>query len=167
MDEFVAHNSRWRLALLVLASVGFVAVGLWMGGAFGAHPSSRRYSPGAIWGVGWFCVVFFGMCGCAWVKRIFDTGAQLQIGRSGIRWSPWSGQIIPWSEVADVTTCSIKQQQFIVLHLRHPERFPSAGLKGKLQNTNRMITGGDIVISLTGTDRSFSDAMSAISHFRG
>jgi hypothetical protein len=166
MDDFVAHNSRWRGALLVLGSLAFVVLGLWMTGAFGEPPSSRRYPAPLMIGIGWFTVLFFGVCGVAWVKRLFDESPQLYIGPSGIRWSPWSDQLIPWSEITDVTTWRVKGQNVILLHLRNPGRFPGRGLGAMLAAANRKLSGGDISISLTGTDRSYDDAMSAIGRFR-
>ncbi len=115
MDDFVAHNSRWRVALMLFVAVGILALGMWMIGAFGEVPSSRRYSAGFSTAIGWICILFFGMCGLAIVKKLFDKSAQLEIGPSGIRWSPWSDQLIPWSEIIDVTTWSHKGQTFIVL----------------------------------------------------
>ena len=61
---------------------------------------------------------------------------------------------------------SYKRQKSIVLHLSNPARFPGRGLTAKLASANRMLTGGDISISLTGTNRNFDDAMSAIVRFR-
>ena len=166
MGDFVAYNSRWRVALLVLGSIAFVALGLWMVGAFGYVPSSRRYSTSVTFILGWCCVLFFGLCGIAALKRLFDNKVQLQIGHSGIRWCPWSDHLIPWSEIIDVTTWSHQRQKIIILHLKDSALFPGRGLAAKLARANRMLTGGHISISLTGTDRSYDDAMSAIAYFR-
>ena len=166
MGDFIAYNSRWRVTLIFLGAVGFVALGLWMVGAFGEVPSSRRRSAGYTMGIGWLCILFFGFCAVAIVKKFFDDRAQLRIGRSGIVWSPWSDQLIPWSEITDVTTWSYRGQKAIILHLDNPDRFPGRGLTAKLAGANRKLTGGDISISLTGTDRSHDDAIEAITHFR-
>jgi hypothetical protein len=37
---------------------------------------------------------------------------------------------------------------------------------GALAGANRALTGGDISISLTGTDRKFAEALSAVERFR-
>lgn len=166
MESFIAHNSRWRLAVILLSAVGFVALGMWMVGAFGEVPSSRRYSATSFIVIGWLCILFFGLCGVAIIKKFFDERPQLSIDSSGIRWAPWTDQLIPWSEIRDVTTWSYKHQDVIVLHLRNAERFPGKGLKAKVAGANRMLTGGDIAISLTGSNRSYGDAMSAIERFR-
>ena len=166
MTNFLAYNSRWRVALLILASIAFVFLGLWMGGAFGDVPTSRHFSAGATIGVGWFCVLFFGLCAVAGTKKFFDDSVQLEVGPFGVRWSSWSDQTVPWSEITEVTTWSYMRQKAIILHMNDRARFPARGMTAKLAGANRMLTGGDIAISLTGTDRSYEEALEAIGRFR-
>lgn len=166
MKEFVAYPSRWRIALLALAAAAFVALGLWMGGAFGSSPVSRRYPPIEIFAIGWVSVLFFGLCGAVAMRKLFETSEQLRIGTAGVRSAAWSDQTIPWSEISDVTTWRYNRQKAIILHLRDPARFPRSGLGSRFSGVNRKLTGGDVAISLIGTDRSFNEAMSAIAHFR-
>jgi len=166
MVDFVAYPSRWRIALLILLAATFVTLGLWMVGVFGAPPNSRRYPAAVIFVVGWFSVFFFGLCGIVGVKKLFDTSEQLRIGPTGVRWTPWSDLTVPWSEVTDVTTWNYKRNKTIVLHLRNPKQFPCKRSLGIFAGANRMLTGGDVSISLTATDRTFSEAMSAIERFR-
>jgi hypothetical protein len=166
MDDFVAYPSRSRVALLTLGSAAFVVAGLWMGGVFGPPPSSSRYSPEFLFAIGWVSVVLFGLCGVMWIRRLFDGREQLRIGSAGIHAAHWSDQTIPWSEIVDVTTWSYRGQKAIVLHLRDRNRFPGRGIAGALASVNRNLTGGDITISLTGTDRRIDDALSSIERFR-
>lgn len=166
MRDFVAYPSRLRIALLILLAVGFVVLGLWMVGRLGPVPTSRRYAPMTVLVTGWAAVVFFGLCALAGVKRLFESGEQVRIGAAGIRWVRWSDQTIPWTEIRDVTVWTYKRQRAIVLHLRDPARFPGRGPLAVLARANRALTGGDIAISLTGTDRSFAQAMAAIADFR-
>lgn len=81
----------------------------------------------------------------------------------GIRSLPWSDAIIPWSETIDVTAWFEKTIRFC---LAEPGRFPGKGLGGFLSGVNKALTGGDIAISLVGTDREVDDAMTAIASFR-
>jgi hypothetical protein len=97
---------------------------------------------------------------------MFDKNEELRIGPAGIRWTPWSDQTIPWSDVIDVTTWKHRGQSVIVLHLRDATRFPGKPAGAAFAGVNRMLTGGDIAISLTGMDRSFRDGLSAIERFR-
>lgn len=166
MEDFVAQSSRWRIARLVLVSAAFVTAGLWMGGAFGPVPASRRYPPAMTFAIGWLSVIFFGCCGAIAIRTLFNIGEQLRIGAAGIRSRPWSDKTIPWSEIRDVTTWTYKRQKAIVLHLGDPARFPGRRVPAIFAGANRWLTGGDVAISLTGTDRSFQDALAAIDHFR-
>ena len=162
----MAYNSRWRLALLLLVAIGFVLLGLWMGGIFGTPPHSRRYPEGEILVVGWGCALFFGLCGLAMVKRFFGPREELRIGPLGVRFRSWSEITVPWSEITRVTIWHYRRQRAIVLHLRNPDRFPGRGLASKLAAANAKLTGGDICLNLGGTDRNVTDAMSAIQRFK-
>lgn len=166
MTDFVAYPSRGRIALLVLAAFGFVLIGLWMAGMFGPVPASRRYSPETTVAIGWVCAVFFGACAVGWGRRLFESGEQLRIGPAGIRWARWSEQTNPWAEIRDVTVWKYRRQRAIVLHLRDPAPFPGKGMAAALVGANRRMTGGDIAISLNGTDRSFAQAIAAFARFR-
>jgi hypothetical protein len=166
MNDFVAYTSRGRTGLLALGAAAFVVIGLWMGGAFGSPPVSGGFSGWFGIFIGWFGVLFFGLCLAVFIRRFFDTREQLRIGPAGIRSAPWSDQTIPWSEIVNVTTWGYMRQRSIILHLRDPARFPGRGLAALLAGANRKLTGGDIGISLTGTDRSLNEAMSAIESFR-
>ena len=112
--DFVAYPSRGRITLLVLGSMAFVAIGLWLAGAFGPAPVTTRYPVEVTIAIGWSSVAFFGLCGMGWTKRLFDTRECVRIGPAGIRWTHWSDETIPWSEVADVRTWSLKRQRLIV-----------------------------------------------------
>ena len=166
MGDFIAHNSRLRIALLILVSIAFVALGFWMIGAFGPVPSSKRYSPTMVWGIGWICVLFFSLCAIAWVRRLLGDTEQLWIGAAGVHCHAWSDKLIPWAEITNVTTWSYKRQKFLILHLRDPSLFPGRGIRAALASANRRLAGGDIHISMTGTDRSCDDAISAVRLFK-
>lgn len=166
MVDFVAYSSRWRVALLVLAGVAFVGVGLWLAGVFGYPPGARRHPAPFVVAFGWFGAVFFGLCSVLAIKKLFNADEQLRIGPSGICWTPWSDLTIPWSEITDVTVWEFGAQKAIVLHLRNRDHFPAKGSFALLAGANRTLTGGDISILLTGIDRSFSEVLAAIERFR-
>jgi hypothetical protein len=165
MTEFVARPSRARIALLILGSVAFVAIGLWMIGTFGPPPESHRYSPEMTTFFGWAAILFFGLCAIVLCRMLFDTEAQVRINASGLYWKRWSRETIPWSEITQVGVWEFKRQKSIILNLRDPGRFRSSTLMGKLASANKAMTGGDIAVTLAGTDGRFDDAMAAIERF--
>ena len=160
MTTFVARSSPWRILLLVAGGIAFVALGVWIAGIAGTPPK-----PGREW-VGWASIVFFGLCSVFGVRRLFDSSEQLRISGSGIYYKPWAEQVIPWSEITDISVWEFKRQKSLILHLAHPERYPSTTLLGKMARANRMLTGGDVAVSLTGMDRSFAEALAAVESFR-
>jgi hypothetical protein len=166
MTDFVAYPSRGKIALLLLGGLVFVGLGLWMAGLFGAPPESHRWSPEMVRLIGWVAVVFFGLCTVGWGRRLFDKQEQVRIGPAGIRARPWSDQTIPWPEIVEVTTWTFKRQTSIILHLRDRTLFPGRGFAALLAGANRGMTGGDVAISLTGTDRKTEEALAAIERFR-
>ena len=165
MDDFVAYTSRWRTSLLMLGSIAFVTGGVWMSGLIAPPPVSRG-SPEMVMLWGWVTIVFFGMCAIVSAKIWWRNSEQLRIGQTGIRWSRWCDQTIPWREISDVTEWSYKGTRSIILHLRNPPLFPGRGVVGFAGRANRALTGGDIGISLAGTDRKFAEAIAAIAQFR-
>ena len=151
---------------MVGAAIAFVGIGVWMAGLLGPVPVSRRSGPfmTELWG--WCAIVFFGMCAVAGAKLWWQNSERLRIGKSGIKWAGWSDQTIPWSEISDVSEWRYRRSKFIVLHLRNPSQFPGRGFASLAQGANRKLTGGDMGITLTGTDRKFDEAMAAIARFR-
>ncbi len=166
MEEFVALQSRWRLVLLLLVAMAFVWAGLLMIGAFGPPLTSNRASPEFVTIFGWIAIVFFGLCAIVIAKRLVEGGEALRIGRTGISFAAWSDQTIPWSEITDISEWSFRGQRSIILHLRDPNRFPGKGVLGFAAKANRALTGGDMAITLTGTNRSFDEAVEAITRYR-
>ena len=166
MTEFVAYNSRWRLGLMFIGAAAFAIAGLWLAGGFGEAPTSPRHSATVNILLGVLTMLLFGWCAYEAAKRFVDEDVRLRIGSFGIRWSPWSDQTIPWSEIVDVTTWNYKRQKFIVLHPKDPARFPGRGLAARIARIDRFFRPGHIAISLQGTDRSHDDAIRAIARYR-
>lgn len=165
-EDFVATSSRWRVLLMILGCAAFVFAGLWMVGAFGEIPTSRRYPPAVGVAMGLLSILLFGTLGLRWIQRFANTGDYLRIGNAGIFWEAWSDQTIPWSEISNVTCWSNPSQRFLVIHLVQPDRFPGRGLIGLLSKLNQPIVGGDLTINLAATNRSFDEAWTAIEMFR-
>lgn len=111
------------------------------------------------------CVIFFSLAVIA-VIRLFDRGEQLRVAPDGIYYKRWSKTVIPWDEIVDVTVFKDRYQNFIMLHLADPQRFPSTTLVGRLSRANRRLTGGDIGISLTYMNPGFDEALTVIEDYR-
>lgn len=165
MEGFTARFSKGRTLVMLAGALAFVAAGCWMIGLFGPAPVSARFGPAKTLIAGWAGILFFGLCALIFVRRLINDQPALRITPSGIQAAQWSDDTIPWSQITDVTTWTHRTQTMIVLHLRNPEMFPGRGLAGMLAKANRGLTGGDVAITLTGTNRSLDDALAAIAQY--
>jgi hypothetical protein len=167
MADFIAHGSKWRIALLLVGCMAFVATGLWFIGFFEAlPPPTGEAAPSVVSFVGWASILFFGVCFVAGVRQFFDGEEQLRISAAGIRCKRWCDDTIRWDDITFVDVWEHRGQKIIMLYLKDASKYPSRGLAGKLAGVNRAIAGGDVGISLTGMDRGFAEAMAAIAYFR-
>lgn len=153
--------------MLMVGCALFIALGLWLVGAFGEVPESRRHSQGYGQVVGWLTLTFFGFVAVSLFPLLLKTTEQLNLSAAGLRWNEWSDDLIPWSEVSQVSTWSSYGQRAIVIHLKNRDRFPGRGLRALLNVLNRKFSGGDLFISMNSTNRTFDETLSAVEFFRG
>ena len=155
---FEARNSRWRLALLALLALGFVAAGLWLIGAFGPdHPTGVKATV-----FGWLSILFFGACGIVVLFRMRDTDVVLRVDAHGIWWKQLSDSIIPWHEIAEVGIVTMHRQKMLGLMVADPARYRGRTLQGRLSGANQALTGYPICLTVTGTDRAFAELVAAV-----
>ena len=166
MEDFVAHPSRGRVAAMIFGCAVFVGLGAWVAGLVDGLPVPDRYSASLMAAIGWASMLFFGLFGILWTRSLFDPRERVRIGPNGVRIAQWSSDTIPWSEIVQVSVWSTSGQDMIILHLRDRSRYPPRGLAYLIAGMNRGLSGGDVWISLTATNRSFEEAMEAIRVFR-
>lgn len=183
MNEFVARTQPFKLVLGMLIAFGFVAIGVMMTGILDkpAIPSvavntdmmiyplpaaSSRYPDWLIVTVGWICIVFFGGLSIIGAIRLTNPADHLRINRMGVTVPSYTDRLITWAEISDITTWSHRGQKSLVIKLRDPTRFERKPWRRAIDNLNRGLTGGDIGLSLTGTNRTLKQALDAIETFR-
>lgn len=178
MNDFVARSQPFKILLGILICLGFVAAGLWMTGIFNAPAAppppandliifplperASRYPDGFIVVVGWICVLFFGALVMKAATRLTGPNEILRINRTGIQVPAFCDRIIVWADIAEITTWSHQGQKALVLRLHNPEEYPRTGFQRFWDGLNKSIAGGDIGISMTGTDRTLKQALEAI-----
>lgn len=158
MPEFSARYSVWRLLTTLLFGMLLAAISAWI--TLNVELSLLYGVLGVV-----SCLIFLGLAVIAMI-RLSDRGEQLRVAPDGIYYKRWSETVIPWNEIVDVTVFRDRYQNFIMLHLADPQRFPSTTPVGRLSRANRRLTGGDIAISLTSMDRTFDDALTVIENYR-
>jgi hypothetical protein len=141
-EDLIYYNSRKRHALLALASLAFVATGVFMIVTEGK------------WGLGLITIVFFGAGAAVGAWQFFDTRPRLQITDEGILDRTLGIGLIPWADITDAYVRSINRESFICLEVRdeqaYLDRLPP--LKRKLANANAALGFTPISVNLSGVD---------------
>jgi hypothetical protein len=158
-DRFVARPAPFRILLLLLGSLCFVALGIWFAGLLGAAPK-----PGREW-VGWLSILFFGFCFILGISRLFDRSDAIVVDQDGLFWRERSDATIPWSEIQAIESRAIRRQRFICVYLKDARLYPPTTFLGRLGNASRNMGFGDIALSTTGTNRSLRELRDALQRF--
>ena len=166
MEDFVAYESRGTLGFVLVMAGAILIGGLWTLGAFGAAPHPPGRSDREIFVVGLCFVIFSGICGFLTFKSFLNPSEILRIGPQGVRFSKWSEETIPWSQITKVSTWRGNKQKAIVLFLQDPDRYPGSRRAEMVAADLRNYVKGDIFLNLSGTNQSFADAVTAIQRFQ-
>jgi len=87
IEQFVFKRSYWKIVPLLIASLAFVASGVFL----------LLRSPDK-W-VGWMSIIFFGACALVFVWQLLDARPRLIIDDSGVFDRSLGVGVIPWSQI--------------------------------------------------------------------
>jgi hypothetical protein len=154
--------SKTKLLLLLLGSLTFVALGLWLVIAPPTNHHYIRYSPTTILIVGYASIIFFGLCALIAVRKLADNRPGLIIDALGLsdNSSGVSGGQIPWTDILNISVIEIQKQKIIMLEVNNPQDYigrQTNGFKRKLMKINLNKFGSPLSISSNALKISFAD----------
>ena len=114
LDDIEFSVSRPRTALMLLAGLAFVGVGIFLIGGT-EDPMSVI--------VGWVSVIFFGFVSSRLVLDLLLGGVHIRIGAQGFEYVRFGVGRIPWSEVEEVRVLSFRGTKFIALGLHNEKQW--------------------------------------------
>jgi hypothetical protein len=160
-DETVVPLSKTKLVLLIILSVGFVALGFWTFQTDSAWiESQRRFNnPMLVHAIGIFAMGFFGLGVVVGIRKLFDPKPGLVLSSAGILVSSGSVGLIPWGDIEGFTTHKIHRQKMLVVKLVDPEKYVRAGgaLQQALRRTNMNMVGSPFALSSNTLEISFDE----------
>jgi hypothetical protein len=130
MEKLIIKSARWKHALLLIGSVGFVFAGVAMlvkGNWFG-----------------WVAIVFFGSGIPIFIWQIVDARPRLVIDEHGVVDRTLGVGRIDWADIEAAHVFSISGNDFISLELRDPEKY-----LGRLSNVRRSMATANRKMGLT------------------
>ena len=174
-DETIIELSRTKLALLILGSCGFVAVGAWL---LTYDSAEIRYGrsfnfffnePLVVYGLGLAAVIFFGLCGLYGLRKMFDKKPGLVLNSEGIidNASGSAAGFIPWSEVTGSGIYEIQGSKMLIIGLRDPGKYIGRGnaLSRAMNKANSNMVGSPVAIPSTSLKINFAELVSLFDRY--
>jgi len=171
LEEKVIQFNKVKIIVLTLAAFALVVLGSWLL----SMDTSTRDSQGKIispipaYGVGIVLVIFFGWCCFIGVKKLFDKSPGLIISSEGIldNSTGVAAGIIPWSEVVGIGEYEHKNQKFISIQVKDPEKYVNNGnaLIRMANQANLNMCGTPVNISAKSLKISYHDLLAAITDY--
>ncbi|MFD2205548.1 STM3941 family protein [Kiloniella antarctica] len=148
-------RSKISLFLMLLGSVIFVVIGIFM-----QHEqvSSDRSAQEllVLQGIGFFGMMFFGLCGLVALARLFSNKPGLIITDEGIN---YNANVILWSEITEFGEYEKKGTKCILIHINDPKSYIDKGnfLQRSISGVNYKMTGTPLSISSTDLKIEYDD----------
>ncbi|MDE3250484.1 MAG: hypothetical protein KGO82_17615 [Bacteroidota bacterium] len=143
--------SKGKLTIMLIGSVAFVAIGLWM-----------VISQPTFWGglisnqlliliTGFVSILFFGLCSLVLVQKLRSNDPGLIIDKTGItdNASGLSAGHIPWNDIKDIKISQVINQKILMIVVDNPNKYISRQpnvLKRKAAELNFRTYGSPISI---------------------
>ena len=139
MAPLTFEVDKSKYASMLLGSVAFVAIGIWLAMSEGE------------W-FGWVCAAFFGACAAVFVWQMMQSGPRLTISDDGIHDRSLGVGTIAWGDVLDARPTSSGGQPFVSLDLRNPEAYLQrlGASKRKLAGASKAFGFSDLSLNLGG-----------------
>lgn len=132
MTHLTIKPSRARYLLLLAASLGFVAAGVFILLAGGKAVA------------GWMAILFFGACSLVFVQQMLDAKPRLIIADEGVFDRTLGIGMIPWWEIQGAFVKSISGNDFICLQLADPGKYLD-----RLSDVRRAMTTANEALGFT------------------
>ncbi len=111
MNDIRIQSSRLKYTVLLIASIGFVA-----GGVFLLNQAGPKW-------VGWMSIVFFGSMIPLFAWQLFDNRPRLILDDEGVQDRTLKVGKIYWNDISGAYLKAIKGNNFICLELRNEEKY--------------------------------------------
>jgi hypothetical protein len=171
-DDRAIPTSRGKLIFLVLASLAFIAMGVWMFRLDDAAIYQQRTlnNPLLFRGVAALAVALgaLGVVFCS--RKMFDKRPGLVLSAEGItdNSSGVSVGFIPWSDITGFRVVEIRSTKLIVISLVDPEKYLARhnAVQRALYKASEGLVGSPVSISSTTLDIPFAELWELLEQYR-
>jgi len=144
--------SKKKLILMLVGSIAFVLLGLWLFIEADNLSGWRAKNPTYTRIIAIAAVLFFGACTVFIFRKLFDNKPGLIIDNVGLTDNSSgvsAGQIL-WSDIKSIKVIEIHRQKIIMLKVKNPQDYidrQTSGLKRKMMQMNLNMYGTPLSIT--------------------
>ena len=171
-DEKVIELSRFKIVLLIVGALAFVALGAWLyllDDAIIRTWSHRYNNPVFVHLSGLLAMVFFGLCAAAGCRKMFDTRPGLVFSKEGLldNASSVAAGLVPWAEITGAEVLKIQSTRFLVVQVVNPQKYLDRGgpLRRALNRANFSQYGSPVQIPSTALKINFDELLKLFSEY--
>jgi hypothetical protein len=157
--------SKSKIVFSLLASLAFVAGGIWIFGPMAGD--SDRLDPLAAKTIGILSIMFFGATGITAARKLFDNQPGLIINEEGVfdNSSGVSAGMIPWNDITGFEKFQVMSTKLLLIRVRNPDAYVSRvtnRFKARIMAANSASYGTPISISPHSLDIRFEQLLALL-----
>ena len=144
--------SKKKLILMLVGSIAIVLLGIWLISEADNLTGWRARNPTFTRGIGIAGVLFFGLCGVYFGRKLPDNRPGLIIDEMGLtdNSSGLSAGLILWGDIKKISVIEIHRQKLLMLHVKNPQDYidkQTSGIKRKMMQMNFNMYGTPLSIT--------------------
>ena len=160
MNRVEIYTSKKKSVLLLLCSLAFVALGVWLFVDAEYLVSGRNQHPVIVRAIGFASVLFFGLGIVISIKRLIKSEVALTMDVVGLNINPKkaANQFIKWNDILGFEEVKIHSTRIVIIIVKNPENWIDLEtnlVRKKLMQFNVNNYGSPFNLSAVGLDISF------------
>lgn len=170
-DVTAIERSKLKLTLLVLGSIAFVGIGIWIltQSPEDFQSSHRARDPGFMYLIGSATILFAGACLIVGLRKLFDPNPGIVLSPEGLtdRTGGAPNGFIPWAEITGLSRLEVASQKFVTVHLTDPTPYVTKGnfLQRMIKKGNMSRHGTPVQLSSNALRCSFSELEETVTDY--
>jgi hypothetical protein len=170
MERVEIYTSRRKSILMLLGSIAFVALGIWLVVEADNLTSWRARNPIFTRGIGIASILFFGLGIFVGIKRLIKSEIALIITSEGLNVNPKKSmtEFIKWSDVEGFEEIKIQSTRIVIIGVKNPEYWlnkETSAFRKKLMQFNISNYNSPFNIAAAGLDISSKELNETLNRY--
>ena len=170
MEKIEIYSSRKKSVLLLVGSIVFVALGVWLVLEADNLSGWRGRSSLFTRGVGIASIPFFGLGIFVGIKRLIQSEIYLVISYEGLNVNPKKSltECIKWDDINSIEEIKIKSTRIVIIGVKNPEYWlvkETNGFRRKLMQFNIRNFNSPFNIAAAGLDISSAKLIETLKNY--